>query len=360
MLLDSVKREAYLTPVGRFITRQRLLGTLKNRLRVQHLLTKYPEILEEKLAPPIVITGLQRTGTTLLHRLLASDPRNRALLSWEAINPAPFIGNGSDFLRDLPHDPRIKVAKTSERVLSFLAPDFFAIHPVEAEAPEEDVLLLDYTFLSTVPEATLRVPAYAAWLEEQNQRPAYEYMTKLLKLLQWQRSAERWVLKSPHHLENLEVLFQVFSGARVIQTHRDPCTTTASFCSMLAHGRGVFADRVDPGEVARHWMRKLDRMIRRSMEARAKISPDRFLDVSYYDLVSNPLGQMARIYDWMRIPLPEKVLQMMGRTLEVQVQHRYGIHSYRLEDFGLDRETIKRQFQDYVVRFDIPVEGDAQ
>ena len=151
MLLRSIDEEARLHPVGRFITRERLIGVLANRLRIARVLADDPPIETAELAPPVVITGLQRTGTTLLHRLLASDPRRRFLPGWEALHPAPVRGGGDE-------DPRVKGAKTAERALSYMAPDFFAIHPVEAGAPEEDVLLLDYAFLSTVPEATLRVP----------------------------------------------------------------------------------------------------------------------------------------------------------------------------------------------------------
>jgi hypothetical protein len=227
---------------------------------------------------------------------------------------------------------------------------------VEADAPEEDVLLLDYAFLSTVPEATLRVPTYSRWLEEQDHRPAYEYMKRLLKLLQWQRAAKRWVLKSPHHLEFLDTLLEVFPGAKVIQIHRDPCTTLASFCSMIAHGRGVFSDDVDPLEVGRNWYRKVRRMISRCIEVREKASPDLFLDVAYHDLLHDPMREVERIYTFLDIPLTEAVRRSMEKTLKVQVQHRYGSHRYQLEDFGLDRDTIKKDFYDYRLRFAISKE----
>ncbi len=182
VLLRSIEDEARLHPVGRLITRERLVGVLANRLRVQEALTRDPRIGASSLAPPVVITGLQRTGTTLLHRLLASDPRRRWLAGWEALSPAPVDrGRGED--------PRIGNARWAERALAYMAPDFFAIHPVEARAPEEDVLLLDYAFRSTVPEATLRVPTYARWLEDPDQRPAYRRMATLMRALSAQRGA---------------------------------------------------------------------------------------------------------------------------------------------------------------------------
>ena len=208
VLLDSIAREARLTPVGHLITRERLIGVLVNRLEVFAAHRPWTRPLE--LAPPVVITGLQRTGTTLLQRLLAADPSRRWLASWEALSPAPSRARAGA-------DPRVAAAERAERALAYLAPDFFAVHPVHAHAPEEDVLLLDQAFRSTVPEATLRVPTYSRWLESADQTPAYRHERLLLSLLSRQRGAnKRWLLKTPHHLEWLDVLFDVFEGAREI------------------------------------------------------------------------------------------------------------------------------------------------
>jgi hypothetical protein len=362
MLLSSMEEEARLSPVGRFISRERLINVLGNRLRAERFFEDNPSILEQSLRPPVVITGLQRTGTTLLHRLLAADPRLRALSSWEAINPAPFLDgratvrpragmtNQHRFGED-GEDRRIRIAQMSQRAVSYLAPDFFAIHPIEACGPEEDVLLLDYAFLSTVPEATLRVPRYSQWLESQDQRPAYTYMEKLLKLLLWQRPAERWLLKSPHHLEYLDVLLEVYPEARIIQTHRNPLITMASFCSMIAHGRGVFSNRVDPMEVGRQWLRKLERVIRRTIAVREARNDSVFLDVAYDDLLRNPIGVVERIYAFCEMDLSATVRQRIEEARRIHVQYRYGHHVYRLEDFGLDEPQVERAFCDYCERF---------
>ncbi len=370
MLLDSVESEAQLTPVGRWITRKRLLGMLGNRLRAEKLFREHPEIEEIEIEPPIVITGMQRTGTTLLHRLLAADPDTRALLSWEAINPAPLPARGAK--GENPHvkedprgkeyprrkeDPRLRLARLSEKALAYLAPDFFAIHPVEAQAPEEDVLLLDYSFLSTVPEATLRVPSYACWLESQDLLPAYRYMKRLLQLLHWQRPAKRWVLKSPHHLEYLDTLFSVFPRAKIIQTHRDPSVTLASFCSMIAHGRGVFSDSVDPCEIGRDWSRKVRRLVGRALETRERIGEGRFLDVYFHNLLSDPVREIERIYAFTDLPLTGETRRSLEAALRVNGRHRYGYHRYRLEDFGLSRAGVEACFAEYRRRFNIPVEG---
>ncbi|MFN2425149.1 MAG: sulfotransferase, partial [Candidatus Binatia bacterium] len=291
MLLRSLEDEAQLHPFGRTIMRGRIIGMLANRLRVEALLREHPEIELASCARPIVIAGLQRTGTTLLHRLLAADPRARALPAWEALSPVPLRGEGRHG-----STRRKRLARMSEKGLRWLSPQFFAVHPVEADAPEEDVMLLDHCFTSQAPEATLHVPSYAAWLEKQDLVPAYRYLARLLKVLEWQRPGEHWVLKTPHHMEYLAELLEVFPDAVIVQTHRDPHATTGSFCSMVAHGRGIFSDHVDAREVGRHWLRKVRRMIDRCLAVRDERKGSCFVDVSYYDLLADPLGEVRRIY----------------------------------------------------------------
>jgi hypothetical protein len=353
-LVSALAREARLTPAGRWITRKRLVGSLRNRLRAEKLFRDHPEILEQDIGAPVVITGMQRTGTTFLHRLLGADPDTRVLMAWEALNPAPYL----PFERQ-GTDRRIRSARLSQRALAHMAPDFFAVHPVEALAPEEDVLLLDYSFLSTVPEATLRVPSFSRWLEEQDVLPAYRYMKRLLQLLHWQKPGERWVLKSPHHLEYLDALFTVFPDARIVNTHRDPAVTQASFCSMIAHGRGVFSDFVDPEEIGREWLRKVGRLVTRALDSRRRWGEERFLDLYYRDLVRDPMGQIERVYEFTAIPLSVETRRRVERARAVNVRHKYGVHVYRLEDFGLTRQMVAEEFAEYRSRFHVSERADA-
>ena len=356
-LLAAIDREARLTPTGRLMARANLVRVLAQRLRIEQALRRHPEIEQVTLEPPIFIVGLQRTGTTLLHRLLATDPRLRFLASWEAVSPAPLPRRrGLRRLLASGEDPRVFSARVAEHALAYLAPDFFAIHPVQALAPEEDCLLLDYTFWSTVFEATQRVPSFSRWLEAQpDHGEAYRYYRRILKLLWWQRPG-RWLLKTPHHMEHLDALLAVFPSARIVQTHRDPVRALASFCSMMAHGYGLFSDEVDPHEVGRHWSHKAHRMVRRALSARER-HPTHFLDVCYGELVADPLAQVRRIYDWVGLDLTSEVELGMRRFLTRNPQHKHGRHRYRLEDFGLDRETEERQFDHYRQRFGIPCEG---
>lgn len=349
VLLDSIEREARLHTIGRLVTKVRLVAALCTRLKVAELLRKNPAIAREDLPPPIVIAGLQRTGTTMLHRLLASDPRLRALRAWEAMAPA---GSSARF----GVEPRFVRAKLSERALSYMAPSFFAIHPIEADAPEEDVLLLDCSFLSTVPEATLHVPSYARFLETRDHTPAYTYLSTLLRVLTHQRGPARWVLKTPHHLEHLDLLQRVFPGAQIVQTHRDPTRTLASFCSMVWHGRGVFSDEVDAHEIGRHWSHKIGRMLGRSLTVRSEQAERGFHDVSYYQLARDPLAAVERLYDSLGLELDARVRARMRETLGDNPQHKYGRHDYALGDFGLTAQGVEPLLASYRARFAIPKE----
>jgi hypothetical protein len=340
-LLKSIREEAHLHPIGNFITRQRMINLLCIRLRAEELFRRYPEILDQPLLPAWVILGLQRTGTTKLHRLLAADEEHRVLLSWEAINPVPLCDhNGKP-------DKRIAIAKTSERALRLIAPGFFAIHPVEHNAPEEDILLLDATFLSTTPEATMNVPSYSAWLETTDQGPAYEYMVKLLKLLQWQRPGKRWILKSPHHLEFPDLIDRHFGEVHFLWTHRDVTECIPSFISMAAHSRVIFSDHTDGNAIARHWIRKTGYMLQKGLEYRNKnMHKEQFTDIWYNDLKDSAPEVLTGIYKLDGGITPE-LLSRFDKAEKDNPMRKYGIHDYNLEDFGAGTEDILRETSSY-------------
>lgn len=350
-LISSLEEEACLHPLGRLLLRQSLVRALVSRLRLEDLCDRHPEIPEIPVRAPVFIVGLQRTGTTLLHRLLTCEPALRPLLSWEALSPAPVPGGAR---RD-GRDPRMRLAETAERGLRYLAPEFFAIHPVEAHAPEEDVLLLDLSMLSPTADATQRVPRYSEWLTDTDQRPAYRYFRRAIQLLLWQRPG-RWLGKTPHHLEVLDALLDVFPDAKILHTHRDPVRVVASFASMMAHGRAIFSDRVDPHEVGAQIGAKAIRAVTRAMAVRERVDPGSFLDVAYTDLLADPLAQVRRIYAFLDLTLAPATEAAMQRWLAANPQNKRGVHRYRLEDFGLERAKLEQGFEPYRRRFGVAAE----
>ncbi len=341
-MLKSINEEANLHPAGNFITRQRIINLLAIRLRAEELFKKHPEILETPLYPVELIIGLQRTGTTKLQRLLASDPDTRALLSWEALNPAPINRDDKD------GKARIKIAKVSEKALSMMSPGFFAIHPVEHLAPEEDVLLLDVSFMSTTTEATMHVPFYAQWLEKTDQSLSYEYMAGMMKLLQWQRPGKKWVLKTPHHLEFLDLAAKYFGDVQFIWTHRNVYESIPSFLSMIAYSRVIFSNQVDQHQVATHWVKKNGYMLSKALNF-YKQNKDkyRFTNIQYEQLVRDPINALKQIYadrDETISPELESIFLIANKE---NPKGKYGKHLYSMDDFGIDKEFIDRYTSDY-------------
>lgn len=353
VLLRSIETEAHLHPLGRLITRARLVQTLANRMRLEEMIRRTPAIERERVSAPIVIVGLPRTGTTLLHRLLASDARIRSLASWEALLPVPL---DPERPAEEDRERRIAIASRSEIALRYMAPDFLAVHPIDARAPEEDVLLLDLALRSTVPESTLRVPAYGAWLEEQDPMPAYRQMKRAMQALQYQRKPEtsewRWVLKTPHHLEWIPQLLEVFPDALLVWTHREPKEVVASFCSMIAHGRGIFSDAIDPSEIGRAWLRKgSERMAHRALDARARVAETQFLDVRYEDLVRDPIRIVRVIEERSGLRWSLDTETRVRDRLRAERRNRHGVHRYSLGDFGLTTGDVERAFARYRAAF---------
>ena len=350
-LVESINHEADLTPTGKLIQSSRLGGALVQRLRIEALLERHPEILNVDLGTVILITGLQRTGTTFLHRLLFSNPDMHGVTGASALEPVP-----ADHEKPVGPSTRSTRAMLAQRTIAYLSPEFNAVHPIDHLEPEEDVMLLDLSFMSQSPEAMMHVPAYSGWLEEQDHSRAYEHFANTMRILCWRQPGDAWVLKTPHHMEYLDLFLQIFPGALIVQLHRDPRKTLPSFCSMVAHGRGMFSDAVNPYEIGVHWSRKTRRMVECCMRTRDSLDPDQCIDVSYYDLADDPIGQLRRIYDRAGLTFSNVAVRIAEQYVRDHPQNMFGRHTYRLADFGLDEEAIDRDFASYRRRYDIPFE----
>ncbi len=359
-LLRSLAAEAGLHEIGAETQRARVVDSLVTRLTLREALRRNPEILEEDLGDPVVIVGLARTGSTMLHRLLASGPDFQAPLWWEVRHPAPFPDSP---WRDPSRDPRIPAAREEVRATLEAVPVLAAVHPWDPEGADEEVMLFEHTFHSYVPEGSAHVPAYRAWLDEQDLGPAYAFVKTLLQYLSWQRRqsgrhAGRWVLKAPFHLGYIDPLIRTFPGARVIQTHRDPIETIPSAASFYSALWELHADGVDRREVARQVSERFARALTRCMRAREKQPADRFLDVHYRDVQRDPLAQARRIYDWLGVPFTAKARQVMEAWLADNARDKRPPHRYTLEEFGYTEEGLAAQFAEYRERY-VQGRGDS-
>lgn len=354
VLLRSLREEAPLSPAGVRAFLDRIQESLVTRLRVEDWIRRHPEILEEEIGDPLVVVGLTRTGSTRMQRLLASDPRHHAALWWELRRPAPLAEP-----RPGEPDPRIPLAVAEVEAILEADPGQAAIHPWDARAPDEEILLLEHSFLSHVPEAFAHLPSYRAWLDEQDWTPAYRYLERLLRFLQWQKRGrgelrERWVLKSPGHLGYLETLFRVFPGARVVHTHRDPLESIPSAASMNRSLWRAHCDRVDDREVGRQWKERMAWALARYLEARRGIPEERFADVWYRDALQDPLGEVEAAYRRFGLDLPPEARSAMERWLASNPREDRPPHEYTLEEFGFTREELEADFSAYRERFVLP------
>lgn len=333
VLIKSINEEARLHPFGKIMIREKLIGQLENRLWSEHWFQKYPEILEQEVLPAILITGLQRTGTTKMQRLLSDQEGARALMSWEALYPAPVKSESET-------EKRIRRTNRNEKAVKYISPIFQAIHPIHTNQPEEDVLLLDVQFMSSSSEAILHVPSYAQWLEEQNHNEAYSYEKKLLLLLQWQRDGKFWILKSPHHLQYLGVFSKVFPGSKIVWMHREIESCIPSYLSMLYYSRSMFTQHVDIIALKSHWLNKLSLMLDGGMNFRAS-NPDQIMDVKFEDFMKDENRTVSRILGHNTDENP--MIKGEGESIEKYVSN----HRYQLDDWDIELSDLHAKFERY-------------
>lgn len=346
VLVRAYREEADLTPLGRVAARSDTVRLLANRLRLADDRRRHPEIADEEIRRPIFIVSLPRTGTTLLHGLLAQDPAGRAPRTWEVMYPSPRGGS----------DDRIEQVERQLRWFHRMAPDYRVAHPVGARLPQECIAITEHAFESPRFHRTHHIPSYRRWLEGRDRQEAYRLHRRFLQRLQWRSPGDRWVLKSPPHTFWIDTLHRVYPDARFIQTHRDPLTVMASFASHTARLRSAFTDRtdtVDAGRLARRWARGLRALM--SFRDRGDVGDDRFVDVRYSDLVQRPLREVRRIYRRLGLSLDDGTTQRMRRFLREHPKDLHGVHEYTLAEWGLDPDAHGPLFAEYCRRFDIRV-----
>jgi hypothetical protein len=352
-LLRGLQREARLTLVGRIAARGDVIGLLSTRLQMRQDRLRHPGIAAEKIEKPLFIVGLPRTGSTLLHHLLAQDPASRVAQAWEVMFPSP-----PPEAARYASDPRIERAARQLAWFEALAPDFKAIHPLGAQLALECIAIMSPTFLSPRFHTTYHVPAYQDWLERQDLRPAYRFHREFLQQLQWSAPGTHWVLKAPAHLFAFDALLEVYPDARIVQTHRDPVTVLASVASLTAVLQRAFTDTLDAleigHEVSRRWTNGLDRamQLRRS----GRVSADRFLDVHYHEMLRDPMAVAERLYAHFDMPLTGPAAAAMRAFLERNPKDKHGAHRYSAEAFGLDTDDLSRRFKAYREYFGVPSE----
>ena len=347
-LVGSLEAEARLNLIGRIVAREAIVRHLVNRLRLEQDRRRYPGIAREEIRRPIVITGLPRSGSTLLHALLAEDPANRVPRTWETLRPSPPPERDTYWC-----DPRIAKAERDLRWFQQLVPEFRKIHAVGAELPEECVPLLSHSFISSQFCIMYVVPSYQDWVRVQDLRPAYELHRRFLQHLQWRCPGERWVLKTPSHLPAIRELYATYPDVCLVMTHREPLEVLASEASLHTVLRQTFSDAIDPVLVGREMTELTADEIGLGLQARADGHPPakQVMDVRYCDLVEDPIAVVQRIYARFDMPLTKDAETRMRRYVSESPKDKYGAHVYSLEQFGLRQEEERERYRAYRERF---------
>ncbi|ANI79711.1 sulfotransferase family protein [Sphingobium sp. EP60837] len=346
--IEASNREGRLTPVGREGTVEVIVKGLVSRLRMVEDIKRHPEILDEQVDVAGIILGLPRTGSTIFQRLLASAPGMTGLRWFEAQNIAPFPGEE----RGNPVERRAYAQAMIDGWLQ-LSPELASIHPLEPDAPDEEILVLGQMFVSTMIEGMNYVPSFTRWLNTYDQSKGHEDLKTILKYLQWQdpsRKGRKWILKSPSNLPYTEVVAKAFPDALLIMTHRDPLQTVPSYVSMQAALYKLSATLTDR-EVGEFWFPRLVEWMRMFEAARERIGEDRFIDIDYREVGKEPMAQAERVLTRMGIPVDAQLEEVLAEFLAGNKREQRPMHDYSLERFGLDEEAIKREFAAYRERY---------
>ncbi|MEZ0123290.1 MAG: sulfotransferase [Candidatus Reddybacter sp.] len=349
-LVIALEADQTLHPFGRFFLSQMLTGLLINRLKLIDLWKREPGILEQPLVTPLLILGLPRTGTSFLFELLAADPGHRYLTNWEAtVAQVPPAGDYA-----WADDPRRKLGRFLMRFQDYLAPQMREIHTFHLDGPEECTSLLMQSFSTLAIAAMFNVPSYSQWLTTADHEPTYVHFKRILQTLQWKYPGERWLLKSPSHIDGVDSILNVFPDARFVQTHRDPVKAVASFASLCAAFRGLCSKSVDMAEVGEQALDRLATDFERYLAVRKQCDESSFVDLHYRDLIDQPLVTVREIYE--RFDLPFSPNAQVNMEAYLNKEREGGGHQYKPEDFGLSAKGIRDRFQAYIDTFNISIE----
>jgi hypothetical protein len=325
-----------------------LVQSLVNRAWGVETLRRHPEIADIPIARPIIITGVFRTGTTLLQRMLAADPHNRAPVLWELMSPVDPPGADPAQVR-----PQVMAAaETFVGLVGQAAPEIIqVIHPSRASWPEEDEWLMRSSFMNPTLGWFFYLPSYMSWLEQQDMVPAYRHWRRQLQLLLWRIPGRNLVLKNPNHLFALDALAAVMPDALVVQLHRDMREVVPSLCSLMQALHGLTRPRPDNQSVSAYATNLMHRMVNRMLEFRRGPHSLEIMDVQYRTLVQDPLAVVRQIYERLGRTADDQGARAMQGWLADNPQHKGGNHRYSLEQFHLDPDTISRLFQPYTDQF---------
>jgi hypothetical protein len=340
--LESANEDANLHPLGRFFAHRTVVGYLSQRLLMVEARKKETEIYQQPLLSPLIIIGMARSGTTLLHRMLAHDPAHCGIPVWLLCSPFPIGPENKDG-----KDPRFVDMEQGLRFRKPLLPDIDTIHYVRADSPEECILTLGLTFNSLIFGTLYPVSGYSDWyLQQNNSQQKYREYRQLLQVFQSHDPERRLTLKAPAHTGNLAAILEAIPNALIIQTHRHPPTCVISSNSLLrAHHLGV-TNRLDVRRTADRVLEFYEVWLKHNVAFRTA-NPGMVYDVFYDDLVSDPIGTVQGIYTHFNLSWTDSHATELQTYIQQNRKDKYGKHSYAASDFGTTEAEIADRLQFY-------------
>jgi len=346
VLLDSLAVDAGLGPS----TDEAVIGVLRrrlaNRLLVEQWYAEHPEVEDVAIEGPVHVVGLPRTGTTALGSMLSLDPQFRSLRMWEQRNPVP-----PPVLADELTDPR-RLDYVAE--IDALSAEERAKHLYEVDATVEDSDVLGMAFHGQ--QYTLPVYGYHRWWRASDCTETFAYHRRIAKLLGSTRPPARWLFKAPHHKFHLDALVAAYPDARFVFTHRDPLRSVPSYASFVASIFPAPADELDRRRLGREVEAHLREGMVAAIDSRERLGEERFVDVHHRDLIADPMGTVARVYDVLGLPLTAQVEAEIDAWQAANRSGAHGSHRYTADEYGLDPAEVRDRWQFYTDRFDVEVD----
>ncbi|MCU0310025.1 MAG: sulfotransferase [Acidimicrobiales bacterium] len=354
VLLGALDTEAGLSPMGRLSAAAQMGQLLTNRLLLADLLARHPEIHDIEIARPMIIAGLPRTGTTHLHNLISADPALRSLPYWESMQPVPFPAEAA--LANTPDDPRLARTEGGLVMLEAVMPEFKRMHEMTTWHVHEEIQILAIDFSTMLFETMAPMPTWREYYLAHDQRPHYEFMKTVLKACQFLRGGDRWILKSPQHLEQFGPVIDTFPDATVLVTHRDPVSVMVSMGTMIAYSARMSLDPIDPSRIANYWADRLETMLNAAMNDRGLLPDAQSMDVRFDQFMADDLGTVRRIYELADQPMDAAAEAALAEYGATHQRDRHGKVIYDPTQLGLDVARRRADMRAYSERFSIPDE----
>ena len=332
ILIDSLNQEANLSFAGKFAAEYQIKQHIRNRLAISK---SYEDIKDPKVTKPIFVIGLPRSGTTFLFNLLSQDEAHRSPLFWEMMKPLPMVKPNS-------FNETIRI-KQSDLVLYFkekFIPKLDDLHAIRSSSPEECLLIKVFALQSILYFYMANTPTYLDYLSDCETRIAYGWHFKFLSILETLKKPERWLLKDPSHLGNLDEILSYYPDASFIHITRDPAETLPSICSLTAQVRKGFSTSIDLNDLGKKTLSFWEKSNSKNESQKSKFASHKYMQVQYKDLIDDPINLIKDVYKNFSFYLNDSTLKKMTDYVEAGSIEAKAKHKYSLEDYGLERAEV--------------------